>query len=110
MAVGFGFYGRSFTLDDPSCATPGCLFSNASRPGICTDTGGYLAHYEIQDILERNPDIEVQYDEEAAVKYFSWDNDQWISFDDKTTFAQKVDWANEMGMSGSLIWASDLGE
>ena len=40
----------------------------------------------------------------------SWDTDQWISFDDEETFKQKVDWANQVGFSGSLIWASDLGK
>jgi chitinase len=26
IAIGFGFYGRSFTLSDPACNTPGCAF------------------------------------------------------------------------------------
>jgi chitinase len=41
------------------------------------------------------------------VKYFLWDG-QWISYDDADTFKQKVEWANDIGFSGSLIWASDL--
>ena len=109
MALGFGFYGRSFTLEDPKCAKPGCKFSDAAHPGPCTDTGGYLAYYEIQDILDKNPDIKVNWDKSASVKYFSWNKDQWISYDDKDTFKQKVEWANKLGLSGSLIWASDLG-
>lgn len=68
-----------------------------------------LAYYEIQDILSKNPDIKVIHDQDAAVKYFSWDSNQWISYDDMDTFKQKVDWANSIGFSGSLIWASDLG-
>jgi chitinase len=50
----------------------------------------------------------VHHDEEAAVKYMTWDNDQWISYDDADTFKQKKEWANNVGFSGSLIWASDL--
>jgi len=71
-----------------------------------------LAHYEIQDILKgsKKRDLQVIHDEEAAVKYFSWDSNQWISYDDADTFKQKIDWANDIGFSGSLIWASDLGE
>lgn len=109
IALGFGFYGRSFTLADSSCTKPGCAFSNASLPGVCTDTGGYLAYYEVQNILEENPDIEPVWDKDAAIKYFTWDTNQWISYDDADTFEQKVDWANDIGLSGSLIWASDLG-
>jgi chitinase len=81
-----------------------------AKKGPCTGTSGYLAHYEIQDILNKNKkrDLTVVHDKEAAVKYLHWDNDQWISFDDADTFKQKKDWANSVGFSGSLIWASDL--
>ena len=72
---------------------------------------------EIQDIIkDQKPNI--IHDKEAAVNYFAYthkdakrkrsDNvnnnvkradgkDQWVSFDDKTTMKQKVDWANELG-------------
>lgn len=68
-----------------------------------------LAYYEVQDILKKNPNINVIHDKESAVKYFTFDSNQWISYDDQDTFKQKVDWANDVGFSGSLIWASDLG-
>lgn len=110
VAFGFGFYGRAFTLRDSSCNIPGCPFKEGAKPGVCTDTSGYLAYYEVQDILKKNPSLSAVHDKAAAVKYLAWDNDQWISFDDKETFKQKVDWANDIGFAGSLIWASDLGK
>ncbi|KAK2611936.1 hypothetical protein QQS21_002042 [Conoideocrella luteorostrata] len=108
IAVGFGFYGRAFTLADPSCTTPGCLFSSGAKPGVCTGTSGYLAYYEVQDILSKNKDLKPIYDKDAAVKYMTFDKDQWISYDDADTFADKISWAKKVGFSGSLIWASDL--
>lgn len=59
--------------------------------------------------MQKNPGIKLIHDKEAAVKYMTWDKDQWISFDDADTFKQKVEWADNLGFSGSLIWASDLG-
>ncbi|KAH7317114.1 symbiotic chitinase [Stachybotrys elegans] len=110
LALGFGFYGRAFTLADPGCTTPGCRFASGAKPGVCTGTSGYLAHYEIQDIIGKNKKrgITPVHDKEAAVKYMTWDNDQWISYDDHETFEQKIKWADDIGFSGSLIWASDL--
>ncbi len=131
VALGFGFYGRSFRLADPTCTTPGvCKFSGDPNKGPCTDTAGYLSYYEIQDLLgppssggslaarrdlgnnvtlqTRQSGVEVKWDQNAAVKYFSYQGNQWISFDDGDTFKQKVDWANGLGFAGSLIWASDL--
>jgi chitinase len=79
---------------------------------LCKPSDKYstdLAYYEIEAILVNDSSIDVIWDHEAAAKYFTWDSNQWISYDDADTFAQKVDWANEVDISGSLIWASDLG-
>ncbi|KAK2590532.1 hypothetical protein QQS21_011782 [Conoideocrella luteorostrata] len=108
LALGFGFYGRAFTLADSSCITPGCLFSSGAKPGVCTGTSGYLSYYEVQDILSKNKDLKPVYDKDAAVKYMTFDKNQWISYDDSDTFADKIKWAKKIGFSGSLIWASDL--
>ncbi|KAL3262031.1 hypothetical protein ABHI18_003215 [Aspergillus niger] len=115
IVMGFGFYGRSFTLADKFCTKPGCPFKGASSPGPCSGTGGILAYYEIMAILngassssKQSTTIAPVHDQAAAVKYFTFDNDQWVSYDDATTFAQKVAWANEVGLGGAMIWASDL--
>ncbi|KAL4861996.1 hypothetical protein BDV12DRAFT_203444 [Aspergillus spectabilis] len=88
VALGFGFYGRSFTLQDPSCTTT-------------------LPTTIIDKILSNDLSIKVVHNKKAAVKYFTWNTNQWISFDDQETFQQMLEWADEIGFSGSLIWASD---
>ncbi|MCJ1456786.1 hypothetical protein MMC28_007151 [Mycoblastus sanguinarius] len=110
LVLGFGFYGRSFTLADSLCTTPGCAFSGASNPGPCTAIGGILGYYEILGILNQNPSITPVLDTTDAVMYFTFtfDKNQWVSFDNKDTFQQKVDWANGVGLGGAMIWASDL--
>ncbi|KAI5291816.1 hypothetical protein KEM54_006393, partial [Ascosphaera aggregata] len=37
VVLGLGFYGRSFTLQDPSCKKPGCVFSAGGNAGQCTN-------------------------------------------------------------------------
>ncbi|KAL4937867.1 hypothetical protein BDV06DRAFT_232270 [Aspergillus oleicola] len=107
VAIGFGFYGRSFELTDPDCTKPGCPFRGGARAGPFSDTSGILMHYEIQAILAQKPGLKPVHDEESGVNYLVFDKNQWVSFDDATTFKQKLDWADEIGFSGSLIWASD---
>jgi chitinase len=41
--------------------------------------------------------------------YFTFNGNQWVSFDNDVTFKQKADWANSVGLGGAMIWASDLG-
>jgi chitinase len=127
VVLGTGFYGRSFQLADPSCNTPGCAFSGAANPGSCTNTAGILGYFgqftlrhdalcliinpltlriEIMDLLngttttsskKRSQTITPIHDERDAVNYFTYDDDQWVSFDNNVTFKQKVAWANETG-------------
>lgn len=47
-----------------------------------------------------------QWDEDAGVKWLTWN--QWISYDDGESMAQKLDFANSLCLGGRLIWAVDL--
>lgn len=83
VMLGLGFYGRSFTLEDSSCTTPGCPFkrlgdgnSGGGRPGNCTSSSGTLSSYEISRIIKQKS-LQPTYSKEAGVKWFSWDSDQW---------------------------------
>ena len=40
VVMGVGFYGRSFTLSDPSCNHAGCPFSAGGNPGPCSASAG----------------------------------------------------------------------
>ncbi|GIJ83219.1 hypothetical protein Asppvi_001739 [Aspergillus pseudoviridinutans] len=104
--MGIGWYGRSFTLQDPTCDKPGCIFRFGGNPGECTKSSGTLSNAEIQRIIARtqvNPTI----DREAAVKWIKFDTDQWVSYDDGETIQMKMSAAGQLCLGGSLIWALD---
>ncbi|KAI1125321.1 carbohydrate-binding module family 18 [Nemania abortiva] len=106
LNLGFGFYGRSFQLSDPTCSTPGCQFKGGASPGACSQNSGTLTYREIMDVVKNNK-LKPYYDKENAVKYVTWNQDQWVSYDDAETFKQKIDFANDLGLGGMLIWAID---
>jgi chitinase len=83
VVLGEAFYGRSFTLADPSCTKPGCPFKenndeSGGDPGECTDTRGILSNAEVQEIIKEH-DLTPILDEETAVKYIVWNVDQWYA-------------------------------
>lgn len=102
--MGIGFYGRSFTLSDPSCSTAGCPFSAGGKPGPCTASAGTLSYSEINDIVAAGAKTTV--DKTAGVAIVTWDNDQWVSYDNDVTLKQKMDYANSKCLGGVLIWAA----
>ncbi|KAF9891872.1 hypothetical protein FE257_003357 [Aspergillus nanangensis] len=104
---GLGWYGRSFTLKDPTCNKPDCIFSYSGKPGECTDSSGTLSNSEILRIIKKN-NLTPTLDAGAAVKWISWDTNQWVSYDDGETIQMKIAEANKLCLGGVLIWAVDL--
>lgn len=108
VVLGLGFYGRSFTLSDPSCTAPWCGFTQGGKAGECSAASGILTAAEISRIIE-DKGLVAEYDEKAAVKWITWDSDQWVSFDDEETFVAKSTYAQGLGLSGTMVWAIDQG-
>ncbi|KAF6219691.1 hypothetical protein HO133_004160 [Letharia lupina] len=108
VVMGQGWYGRSFTLKDPSCNKPNgiCEFSGGAKAGPCSNAAGILDLEEIDDIITKN-NVKPVHDETAAVKWITWDSDQWVSYDDDDTFKQKKDFANSRCLGGLMVWAMD---
>lgn len=108
VVLGLGWYGRSFTLADPGCRAPNgvCQFTAGAAPGECTDSAGTLSNAEIKRIRDSGGAVE-EYDATAAVKWMTWNNDQWVSYDDGITMQQKIQTANSLCLGGTMIWALD---
>lgn len=104
--LGIGFYGRSFNLTDPNCFQPGCPFQGGAAKGLCSGESGILTYNEITNIIAQY-DVDPIWDKDAAVKYVVWGGTSWVSYDDQDTFQQKVEYANDQGLGGLLIWAVD---
>ncbi|KAL4745267.1 glycoside hydrolase superfamily [Aspergillus terricola var. indicus] len=104
--LGLAFYGRSFTLASGSCTESGCKYLSAGDAGSWSDTAGILFNSKIADIINDNNLSPPSY-KDAAVKAVSWDNDQWVPFDDKETFKLKGDFAKSQCLGGVLVWSVD---
>ncbi|OBT73001.1 hypothetical protein VF21_07849 [Pseudogymnoascus sp. 05NY08] len=104
--MGLGFYGRSFTLTDPSCSATGCPFSAGGNAGPCTATAGILSSVEIGDVISAGATVTL--DKDAAVKIVTWGGNQWVSYDDGETMKTKLQYANSKCLGGTLVWAMDL--
>lgn len=66
---GIGFYGRSFTLADPKCNEPGCVFSDAGEKGECSGEPGSLTFKEIVARKARFNIKTVKFEQEHGVTY-----------------------------------------
>lgn len=103
VVMGLGFYGRSFSATSQSCLEPGCTFESGGQKGKCSRETGILLNSEIDDLMKQNNVKAIHYKKEA-VKVATW-GDQWVSYDDAETFAQKSEFAQTLCLGGLMVWA-----
>jgi hypothetical protein len=104
VVLGLGFYGRSYTLADPQCNKPGCVFTSGAPGGPCTDSVGTLSYGEIQRLIQAGATPVL--DSEAAVQMLTYEGSNWVSYDDETTLKMKIDYANNNCLGGTMVWAA----
>ncbi|KAK6429838.1 hypothetical protein LTR95_014010 [Oleoguttula sp. CCFEE 5521] len=103
---GLAYYGRGYTLANPSCNTLGCPFKGPSKPGICTNYGGVMSLLEIQNLIKQKG-LTPKLLPDSIMKQITWD-DQWIGYHDADTIKLKKAWADGQCFGGTMIWSVDF--
>ncbi|KAJ8519521.1 hypothetical protein ONZ45_g3508 [Pleurotus djamor] len=104
--LGIGFYGRSFTLANPSCNVAGCPMSGPGHVGPCTGGEGFLSYGEIQYLIQSRG-LSPEYNSTSKTMTLKYD-DQWVGYENPATIAEKLQYVLARRMPGVLIWAVDL--
>jgi chitinase len=105
--MGLAFYGRSYKLENPACGSIGCKFRGNGTAGECTNTEGVLSNREIQRMIKEKG-YKPYFNKTAMVKYFTYDRDSWIGYDDTETFEMKQAFANSRCLGGLMYWSVDF--
>jgi chitinase len=103
IVVGMPLYGRSFTLTGSATGIGAPAGPGAS--GTYTREAGYLAYYEICELLAKNPSLNFLNDQK--VPYLVSGN-QWVGYDDASSLREKVRYVRDNGFGGAMVWALDL--
>jgi chitinase len=99
LLMGIPLFGVTFTLTDQDTNGVGVASTGAGKPGQYTDRAGFLGYNEICSKkwqIERN---------DTAVALYGYRGDQWVSYDDASTIADKTEFINERGLGGVVVWS-----
>jgi len=106
LVIGMPTYGRSFQLANPSNHSLNVATKGGGTAGVYTKEGGFLAYYEICEILQSGGALYV-WDAEMKVPYLVAE-DQWVGFDDERAIRNKMNWVKTEGYAGAMVWSIDM--
>ncbi|KAF4949938.1 hypothetical protein FGADI_8539 [Fusarium gaditjirri] len=101
--MGLAFYARTFSVSNPSCMSPGCLFDAGGPAEPCTDAVGVMSNPEIMRKLGGKSG-QGNLDKTAAVKTLKFGS-TWLTYDDVDTWKLKLDFARSQCLGGAMVWA-----
>ncbi|KAK3593300.1 hypothetical protein CHS0354_031359 [Potamilus streckersoni] len=105
--IGIPTFGRTFTLKNPiSDYKMGAAVTGAGPPGKYTDTAGFLAYYEICDLLQDKNRRKMWHDEHKVPYVIV--NDVFIGYEDSRSLFEKVKFIVEEGYGGAMVWSLPL--
>ncbi|XP_062545135.1 acidic mammalian chitinase-like [Armigeres subalbatus] len=102
LILGVPAYGHTFTLASASTNGVGARTVGAGTAGPYTLEAGTLSYLEICERLQTG--YTTSWDDTQEVPYAFLDT-QWISYDDVTSIALKVDYAKSQNLGGIMIWS-----
>ncbi|KAJ8898044.1 hypothetical protein PR048_003404 [Dryococelus australis] len=105
LVIGMPTYGRTFTLANPDNFKVNAPASGGGKAGDYTKEGGFLAYYEICEMLQNGASY--VWDDEMKVPY-AIQGDQWVGFDDERSIRNKMKWLKENGFGGAMVWTVDM--
>lgn len=111
IVVGVTSYGRSFQMAQKGCTGPMCPFtgpSSGATPGRCTQTAGYLAQAEINEILRNDKHATTFYDDESETDIMVYNDTQWVAYMSDNTRVARSRTYLQWGFLGTVDWAIDL--
>jgi len=106
LNIGIGTYGRCFQLTSANENGVDAPARGPCTAGTWTREAGFLAYYEICQMLGNAGTVKV-FDAEQQVPY-AYNGDQWVGYDDLDSIAAKVAWVKAGGYGGIMTWAIDL--
>lgn len=108
LILGVPAYGRSYTLRDSKNNGLNDEVADVGKPGEYTKEGGFLGYNEICE-LKRTFDIQPHYNDNGTTVYITYE-DQWISYDDKKTTINKINYVKEENLGGMMLWTLDTND
>ncbi|XP_046882381.1 chitinase, acidic.1 [Hypomesus transpacificus] len=103
LLMGFPTYGRTYRLTTPNHSL-GAPSKGPADAGPYTRTAGFWAFYEVCSFTSS---ATVGWIDEQKVPYAT-QGSAWVGFDNKESYAAKVQWLSTNKLGGASVWSLDM--
>jgi len=100
-------YGQAFTLNSDQNTGLNAPANKKGKAGPFTRAAGFLAYYEICDMV-KNQGWNVVKDPEGRMGPYAYKDRNWVGYDDVNMIRYKSEYIRKMGLGGGMVWALDL--
>ncbi|XP_065368948.1 probable chitinase 10 [Calliphora vicina] len=108
LVMGIPFYARSYTVKDSGNHSTGAPHIGRGIGGQYTKEAGILGYNEMCEMFNQEKyNWHFEWDSIQKVP-FAYNNSQWISYDNETSIALKVDYVKNETLGGIMIWTIEL--
>ncbi|KAJ8918065.1 hypothetical protein NQ315_011522 [Exocentrus adspersus] len=105
LVLGVPSYGRNYVLKDSEDHDVGDPVLKAGEPGLYTAEEGFLAYYEVMEILS-DPFLGMRSVHVDDTNY-AYGNEEWITYETETSVRTKAQYAVDQKLGGMMIWSID---
>jgi len=106
LVVGLATYGRSFTLTNANNNGLGAAASGGGRPGTATGESGFLAYFEVCQLINTAGSA-IVYNTEHQAPYM-YNGNQWVGYDNERSLTEKMSYIRTGNFAGWMVWNIDL--
>ncbi|KAM4625232.1 chitinase, acidic.1 [Polymixia lowei] len=103
LLLGFPTYGRTYRLTSSGSGL-GAPSNGPADAGPYTRTAGFWSYYEV---CAFTTSAKVEWIPEQEVPYATYGS-AWVGYDDKRSYAAKVEWLNNKELGGAHVWTLDM--
>ena len=107
LVLGMPLYGQSFTLDSALENGLNAPARQKGRAGEWTAAPGFLAYYEICQLVKAENWTVVE-DRLGRMGPYAYKGTQWVGYDDVASIRRKSQYIRQLGLGGGMVWALDL--
>lgn len=107
IVLGLAAYGRTYTLQDPSCHTDGCFFVDGAT-FRCDDALGFMPIWAIDEIVKSGNYQSLVINQKTGNAELYVDQDLYINYDNAETYMEKYDYSSKSCFRGVMWWSADM--